>query len=313
MSEISAASFFIFNFIIDLSMEEPIILSTWVEEHKASFRPPICNKLMHKNDLSVMFVGGPNSRTDFHIDESSEFFFQIRGNMNLPIIEQGKRKIVHIKEGQVFLLPSRVPHSPQRPEADSLGLVIERKRLTESEFDALRWYTDFDTCETVQYEQFFVCNDLGTDLVSVVQDYKKFMAETGGKDFERSKHPLIVDDVDSVVPAPFDLNDWLDTHSSSLDSGATISLFEDDHPEKKFRVFISSETRFRIDASSFEVLVYQARNTANLQCQDRIVRLDESACFVLPRGSTWTLSPDSIDSRTLVTSSKIDGYLNNRL
>lgn len=293
--------------MLDLSMEEPIISSTWVEEHKASFRPPVCNKLMHRKDLSVMFVGGPNSRTDFHIDESSEFFFQIRGNMNLPIIEQGKRKIVHIKEGQVFLLPSRVPHSPQRPEADSLGLVIERKRHADSEFDALRWYTDFDTCETVQYEQFFVCKDLGTDLVPVVQDYKKFMAETGGKGFKRSKDPLIVDDVNSVVPAPFGLNDWLGTHSSSLDSGATISLFNDDHPEKKFRVFISSETGFRIDASSFEVFVYQVRNASDLQCQDRKVRLNESACLVLPRGSSWTLSPDSKDSRTLILFAKIDG------
>lgn len=288
-------------------MEEPIILSTWVEEHKASFQPPICNKLMHKKDLSVMFVGGPNSRTDFHIDESSEFFFQIRGNMNLAIIERGKRKIVHIKEGQVFLLPSRVPHSPQRPEADSLGLVIERKRQTESEFDALRWYTDFDTCETVQYEHFFVCNDLGTDLVTVVKDYNKFMAETGGKDFERSKNPLIVDDVDVVVPAPFYVNDWLDTHSSSLDSGATISLINDDHPENEFRVFISSEASFPLDASCFEVFVYQVRNAANLQCRDRKVRLDDSACFVLPRGSIWTLSPDSIDSRTLCLFTKIAG------
>ena len=49
--------------------------------------------------------------------------------MNLPIIERGQRQVIHIKEGQVFLLPSRVPHSPQRPEAGSFGLVVERQRM----------------------------------------------------------------------------------------------------------------------------------------------------------------------------------------
>lgn len=65
---------------------------------------------------SIMFIGGPNQREDFHLDVGSEFFYQMRGNMSLPIIEKGKRKDVHIKEGHVFLLPPRIPHSPQRPE-----------------------------------------------------------------------------------------------------------------------------------------------------------------------------------------------------
>lgn len=92
-------------------------VDAWYEANKASFAPPVCNKLMHRNQLTAMFVGGPNTRTDFHLDQSSEFFFQLRGNMHLPIIERGSvRRVVHIRQGQVFLLPSRVPHSPQRPE-----------------------------------------------------------------------------------------------------------------------------------------------------------------------------------------------------
>ncbi len=122
-------------------MEHALHVPTWVEENYDSFCPPICNKLMHRNELSIMFVGGPNSRCDFHVDESSEFFYQLHGNMRLPIILPGNQlRLVNIKEGEVFLLPSRVPHSPQRPEKHSVGLVIERQRDIEKEWDCMRWY-----------------------------------------------------------------------------------------------------------------------------------------------------------------------------
>ena len=51
-----------------------------------------------------------------------------KGNMELVTIQQNKIKRIPIKEGEVFLLPSRIPHSPLRPEKGSLGLVVERER-----------------------------------------------------------------------------------------------------------------------------------------------------------------------------------------
>ena len=93
--------------------------------------------------------------------------------MELPIIERGVRHVIKIEEGEVFLLPSRIPHSPQRPMEGSLGLVIERQRYKdEGEVDGLRWYTDFDTCKNILWERYFHCGDLGKDLVPVVQAYK---------------------------------------------------------------------------------------------------------------------------------------------
>ena len=62
----------------------PVAIEAWAEAHKASFKPPICNKLMHKGQLSVMFVGGPNTRTGFHVEEGSELFLQLKGDMELP-------------------------------------------------------------------------------------------------------------------------------------------------------------------------------------------------------------------------------------
>lgn len=133
---------------------------------------------------AARFIGGPNTREDYHLDLGSEFFFQMKGNMELPTIQQGKRKLVKINQGQVYLLPSRIPHSPQR-QVDTFGLVVERKRAPD-EVDGLRWYRDFEQPDTsctggatgsahphgVLWDRFFYCGDLEKDLVPVVKAYK---------------------------------------------------------------------------------------------------------------------------------------------
>jgi 3-hydroxyanthranilate 3,4-dioxygenase len=125
---------------------------------------------MHKADMTIMFIGGPNTREDYHLDLGSEFFFQMKGDMELPTIQRGERVVVRIREGEVFLLPSRIPHSPQR-KLDTFGLVIERRR-DEDELDGLRWYRDFTKPAEVLWDQFFYCGDLERDLVPVVKQYK---------------------------------------------------------------------------------------------------------------------------------------------
>ena len=65
--------------------------------------------------MVIMIVGGPNSRVDFHDDPVEEFFYQLRGDMCLKIAEDGKIYDVPIREGEVFVLPPHVRHSPQRP------------------------------------------------------------------------------------------------------------------------------------------------------------------------------------------------------
>ena len=87
-----------------------------------------------------MFVGGPNVREDFHCQEGEELFWQMKGDMLLVIEEAGKQKEIPIREGEIFLLPGKIPHSPRRPVAGSIGLVIERRRVEGLEMDALRYY-----------------------------------------------------------------------------------------------------------------------------------------------------------------------------
>ena len=109
----------------------------WIEENEKFFLPPVCNKMMHNTQLKVFYVGGPNQRKDYHLEEGEELFYMRKGDMCLKILQNGKFKDVHIKQGQVFLLPGRIPHSPQR-NVNTVGLVIERERL-KTETDGLRY------------------------------------------------------------------------------------------------------------------------------------------------------------------------------
>eukprot|EP00301_Raphidiophrys_heterophryoidea_P026734 c9297_g1_i1.p1 GENE.c9297_g1_i1~~c9297_g1_i1.p1 ORF type:complete len:357 (+),score=103.36 c9297_g1_i1:54-1073(+) len=214
-------------------------INQWRADNKANFSPPICNKLMHKNQLSIMFVGGPNTRTDFHIEAGSEFFFQLQGNMHLPTVQNGNRKVVHILEGSMFLLPARIPHSPQRPETDSFGLVIERARQ-ENEFDVLRWYTNAEVCDELLWEKYFVCRDLGRDLVPVVAEFKSSpscASNIPAPPLPESEIKL-KQDTQTIVPNPIVFADLLAKHKDTLEQGGCVDVFGEGHPCKETKVWL---------------------------------------------------------------------------
>ena len=112
----------------------------WIDEHRHLLKPPVGNQQIWEDaDLMVTVVGGPNKRTDFHDDPVEEFFYQLKGNIVLKIFDGGEFYDVPIREGEIFLLPPHVRHSPQRPEEGSIGLVVEPKRQ-EGDLDAIEWY-----------------------------------------------------------------------------------------------------------------------------------------------------------------------------
>ncbi|WP_306320193.1 MULTISPECIES: 3-hydroxyanthranilate 3,4-dioxygenase [unclassified Streptomyces] len=125
-----------------LSNGVPFNFERWIDEHRDQLRPPVGNiQIWREADLMVTVVGGPNQRTDFHDDSIEEFFYQLRGNMVLRVMEEeGKPPVdVQINEGDVFLLPPHVRHSPQRPEPDSIGLVVEFARPA-GQVDGIEFY-----------------------------------------------------------------------------------------------------------------------------------------------------------------------------
>ena len=107
-----------------------------------------------------MVIGGPNERTDYHYDEGPELFFQLEGDILLRTIQKGEHVDIQICEGEMLLLPPKIPHSPQRPR-NTVGLVVERKRLPD-ELDGFMWYCE--NCDTQLYEEYLYVDDIVAQL-----------------------------------------------------------------------------------------------------------------------------------------------------
>jgi 3-hydroxyanthranilate 3,4-dioxygenase len=143
---------------------KPFNLMQWIDENRDALTPPVCNKqLFVGEEFIVMIVGGPNSRKDYHYDVGPELFYQLEGDMILNIIENGRRRAIEICQGDIFMLPPAVPHSPQR-FANTVGLVVERQRRPD-ELDGFMWYCE--NCDRKLYEEFLHVADIVTDLPPV--------------------------------------------------------------------------------------------------------------------------------------------------
>lgn len=135
----------------------PFNFKKWIDENRHLLKPPVNNKVVYKDtEFIVMVVGGPNSRKDYHYNESEEFFYQLEGNVSVQIQEDGKAIEVEIKEGDIFLLPPRVPHNPKRGP-NTIGLVMERRRR-DNEQDGLMWFCE--KCNTKLHDVYFKLTDI---------------------------------------------------------------------------------------------------------------------------------------------------------
>ena len=153
-----------------MAIAKPFNLKKWIDEHRELLKPPIGNKQVYfeNDDYIVMVVGGPNGRKDYHFEDGEELFYQLEGDITLKIInEDGTPEDISIKEGDMFLLPPRIPHSPQRP-ANTIGLVIERYRR-DGEKDLLMWFCE--NCNNKLHEASFEMTDIVNQLPPVMNHF----------------------------------------------------------------------------------------------------------------------------------------------
>lgn len=152
-----------------MAIAAPFNLKKWIDENRHLLKPPVGNQQVYKvnDDFIVMIVGGPNARKDYHFEDGEELFYQLEGDIQVKIQEDGKPRVIDIKEGDMFLLPPRVPHSPQRA-ANTIGLVIERYR-DENEQDACMWFCE--KCNHKLYEEFFPLKDIVNQLPKVMSAF----------------------------------------------------------------------------------------------------------------------------------------------
>jgi 3-hydroxyanthranilate 3,4-dioxygenase len=175
-------------------VQPPFGLEAWIAANLPTSRGAIGNKEVFKHsDFIFQIIKGPNARNDFHIDPFDEIFYQIQGHIFVHIIDvQGKEMPIRIEEGEVFLLPKNIYHSPRRPPG-SVGLVIERPRKP-GELDGAAWFCA--KCSAMLDKVEFHCADIEVGIKEIID---AFNADEKRRTCERCG---------SVLPDPTKIKHW---------------------------------------------------------------------------------------------------------
>jgi len=249
----------------------------WIEASSEFLSPPVCNRLLYANKLKVMIVGGPNIRNDYHLEEGEEFFYQIKGDMLLKVIEQGVHKDIVIKEGEMFVIPSNIPHSPNR-FANTIGVVIERERLI-NEIDGLIWFNDKP--EKI-YQEFFHCIDLGTQLKPVIERYHAsdtYKTRNPDPNTQITELPIAIDK-ETTLATPIHFQTWLQS-VKSMQGETDIALYRSH--EFHVHLFAAHQHNLTIDykADNYEKFFYQFDGETELSYASEQVKLFKNYVYLI--------------------------------
>jgi 3-hydroxyanthranilate 3,4-dioxygenase len=172
------------------SMVAPFNLQKWIDENRDILKPPVGNRNLYREagDFIVMVVGGPNARKDYHYNESEELFYQLEGDITVRIQEDGEAKDIIIREGELFLLPANVPHSPIRG-ANTVGLVIEKVRRGTDLMDGLMWFCE--KCNTQLHAYRFPLSNIENDFIP---RFKEFYSSEEMRTCSTCSHVMEVDE-----------------------------------------------------------------------------------------------------------------------
>lgn len=151
-----------------MAVQKPINLNAWIEENKHLFKPPVANRYLYDGrDFFVMVIVGPNARNDFHLVDSEEYFYQVKGDIVVKIREGDKIVDYRIREGETFFIPPNVPHAPQRPP-NTIGVVVERRRPP-GEREHIIWYCP--GCSAMVEDLEFDCADIVEHFSKAMEDF----------------------------------------------------------------------------------------------------------------------------------------------
>lgn len=173
-----------------MAASRPFNLQQWIDDNRDLLKPPVGNKNLYvqAGDFIVMIVGGPNARKDYHFNETEELFYQLEGDINVRIQEDGKAVDIPIKEGEMFLLPGLTPHSPMRGP-NTVGLVIERVRIGTDQQDGLMWFCD--ECNHKLHEFRFPLVDIEKDFIP---RFREFYGSEELRTCDNCSHVMEVDE-----------------------------------------------------------------------------------------------------------------------
>ncbi|CAH1790658.1 unnamed protein product [Owenia fusiformis] len=272
--------------------EKPVFYNVdkWIDENKKFFLPPVCNKMMHQvGQMKAFFVGGPNQRKDYHIEAGEELFYMLKGDMCLKVVENNKHRDVHIKEGEIFLLPGNIAHSPQR-DANTVGLVIERERLEEKgELDGLRYYVEKDGEKTLEslYEDWFYCTDLGSQLAPVIKAFVASEQCKTGKPLPGTipENPPIVLDSERKLEDPFPLKDWINANRAEIEANGHKEIFGNGY-QFQVDMFGKGENSGGNDVA--EIWIWQMEGSSEVTIDGELFKLSENDSLLIPAGKRYT-------------------------
>jgi 3-hydroxyanthranilate 3,4-dioxygenase len=143
-------------------------LLKWISDNPQKLKPPIgANTVFRGDDFMVTVVGGPNARTDYHVNPTEEFFFQLEGSVTIRIQHEGQPHDIVLPAGHIYLLGANIPHAPIRGP-NTVGLIVERVRKNGMK-DTHRWYCD--NCNNVLFEKTVQIDLIERDMPPVFDAY----------------------------------------------------------------------------------------------------------------------------------------------
>lgn len=290
---------------------DSIHIPSWLEENEDQFLPPVCNKLMYSDgQMKLFFVGGPNQRHDYHIEDGEELFYMWKGDMCLKVIEGNQHKDIVIKEGEIFLLPGNVYHSPQR-KADTIGWVSERERLPE-EVDGLVYFTrDANGQLTTKklFERYIHVEDLGTQLAPIIKEYFASEEHRTGQPVPENivaNPPVQYNPEERMLP-PFNLKEWIAAHVDEIEeNNGCLDLFPELSGTSQFLVEILGPGACEYSPIEWDVFLWVVSGTCQVEGDNELLVLNENDCTLIPanKGCTVTRGEDTYVLRCFQDASK---------